>query len=90
MKSFRIATDSPVEVSPNEVGTERRLTNTHKGRVSHKDLLTEFRKKSAPRTIHSDGFLCVSEFAETAYSCPECGFQGIFKRPDCIRCGAKV
>jgi rubrerythrin len=90
MKSYRIASDYPVDVKPNEKGSERRYTNTQKGKASHKELLTQFRSKPTPRTIHSDGFLCVSEFAETAYSCPSCGFQGIFKRSDCIRCGTKL
>ena len=90
MKTYTIASDTPVDAKPNEAGSERRFTNTHKGKVSHKELLTKFREKSYSRVVHSDGFLSISEFAEAAYSCSNCGFQGVFKREDCIRCGAKV
>ena len=90
MKAYAIASDYPVEARPNEAGAERKRTKTGKGTFTHKELLDEFRKKPATRTIHSDGFLSISEFAEAAYSCGSCGFQGVFKRSDCIRCGARV
>jgi hypothetical protein len=85
--NYRIASDTPVDVKPNEVGSERRMTRTQKGVFSHKELLTEFRKKETPRMIHSDGFLALSGLdIEPAYVC-ECGFSGLFKRDSCIRCG---
>ena len=89
MKTYRVASDTPVDARPFEGGAESTYTKTSKGVVSHKALLNEFRKKPSVRTVHSDGFLSISEFAEAAYMC-ECGFQGVFKRDDCIRCGAKL
>ena len=87
MKSYRIASDYPVEVKPFEGGAERRFTSTQRGTFSHRELLNRFREKQYARTIHSDGFLSIGEFAEAAYECPRCGFQGVFKREDCFRCG---
>jgi len=87
VKSYRIASDTPVDPKPNESGAEGRYTNTQRGAVSHKALLGEFRKRPVPREIHSDGFLALSSLGiETAYECG-CGFTGIFKSEKCVRCG---
>lgn len=89
MANYLIASDTPVEMRPNEAGAERRFTPTGRGVVSHKDLLTRFREKTYAKHIYSDGFMSTS-ISEAAYECPRCGFEGVFSRSDCFRCGQNL
>jgi len=57
------------------------------GKVMQSDMLDYIRRPRRAVECHSDGFLAISHTdTPPAYSCQNCGFQGIFSRSACIRC----